>query len=272
MAETRGIEMIRLETIRVTFNPGTPLEAVALRGVDLTVPKGQFLTVIGSNGAGKSTALNVVAGQIRPSAGKVVIDEIEVTAWPPHRRARLVSRVFQDPKMGTCEDLSILENFALAYGRTRPRGLRFAIDRQVREQAAERLKLLGLGLENRLDDKVGLLSGGQRQAVSLVMATTGETSVLLLDEHTAALDPKTAEFVMELTRGIVATLGLTAVMVTHSMAQALQFGDRTIMFHRGRIVFDVSGQQRAAIGVADLLDLFRRDQGEELSDDALLLG
>ena len=264
--------MIDLNDIRVTFNKGSPLEATALRQIDLTVPQGQFVTVIGSNGAGKSTALNVMAGLVRPDSGSVLIDGNDVTQWPTHQRARLISRVFQDPKMGTCEDLTILENFSLAHGRMHPRGFGFAIDRTIRERTAERLKLLNLGLENRLDDKVGLLSGGQRQAVSLLMATTGETRVLLLDEHTAALDPKTAEFVMDLTRSIVSDLKLTSVMVTHSMAQALQFGDRTVMFHRGRIVFDEAGEKRAAMNVSDLLNLFKRDQGEELSDDALLLG
>jgi len=264
--------MIELSDIVVTFNRGTPLETPALRGINLTVPSGQFITVIGSNGAGKSTALNVIAGIIAPLAGRVGIDGIDVTGWPTNRRARLISRVFQDPKMGTCEDLTIVENFALAHGRTEPRRFRFAIDRTMREQTAERLRLLKLGLENRLDDKVGLLSGGQRQAVSLLMATTGNTRVLLLDEHTAALDPKTGAFVMELTQQIVADLKLTAVMVTHSMAQALQVGERTIMFHRGEIVFDVAGAERRAMSVVDLLALFKRDQGEELSDDALLLG
>ena len=264
--------MIDLKGIQVTFNKGTPLAAVALRGIDLAVPNGEFLTVIGSNGAGKSTALNIIAGLIRPDSGSVIIDGSDVTEWPIHRRAKFVSRVFQDPKMGTCENLTILENFALAHARTQPRGFKFAIDKSIRDRAAERLQLLKLGLENRLNDQVGLLSGGQRQAVSLLMATTGDTRVLLLDEHTAALDPKTAEFVMELTCKIVAELKLTTVMVTHSMAQALQFGERTIMFHRGRIVFDVSGEKRASMGVADLLNLFKRDLGEELSDDALLLG
>ncbi len=264
--------MIELSNIVVTFNAGSPLESTALRGIDLTVPNGQFLTVIGSNGAGKSTALNVIAGIITPTKGRVAIDGADVTGWPTHKRARHISRVFQDPRMGTCEELTILENFALAYARTQPRGLRFAIDRDLREKAAERVKLLKLGLEHRLDDKVGLLSGGQRQAVSLLMATTGNTRVLLLDEHTAALDPKTGGFVMELTQGVVTELKLTTVMVTHSMAQALQVGDRTVMFHRGKIVFDVSGDERRAMSVSDLLALFKRDQGEELSEDALLLG
>jgi putative ABC transport system ATP-binding protein len=264
--------MIRASRIHVTFNKGTPLETVALRDVDLMVESGQFLTVIGSNGAGKTTALNVISGTIRPDGGRIDIDGTDVTTWPTHRRARLVSRVFQDPKVGTCEDLTILENFALAEGRTAPRKLRFAIDRSIRERAAERLKLLKLGLEDRLDDKIGLLSGGQRQAVGLLMATSGDTKVLLLDEHTAALDPKTAEFVINLTCEIVAALKLTTVMVTHSMAMALQFGERTVMFHRGQIVFDVAGEKRAAMRVSDLLELFKHDQGEELSEDALLLG
>ncbi len=264
--------MIELNDIHVTFNPGTPLETQALRGIDLTVPKGQFLTVIGSNGAGKSTALNVMAGIAPVGQGRLRVGDDDMTDWPVHKRARYISRVFQDPKMGTCEDLTILENFALAYGRTRPRGFRYAVDPAIRSSVAERLSVLKLGLEDRLGDKVGLLSGGQRQAVSLLMATTGDTQVLLLDEHTAALDPKTADFVLEITNNIVRELQLTAVMVTHSMAQALHTGDRTIMFHRGKIVFDVAGAERDALAVEDLLQLFRREQGEELADDSLLLG
>lgn len=264
--------MIELNNIHVTFNKGTPLETRALRGVDLTVPQGQFITVIGSNGAGKSTALNVMAGLAPVEQGSVTLDGQDVTSWPVHRRARFISRVFQDPKMGTCEDLTIIENFALAHGRTQPKGFRFAIAKSMREHAADRLRILGLGLENRLDDKVGLLSGGQRQAVSLLMATTGDTRVLLLDEHTAALDPKTADFVLETTRSIVERLHLTAVMVTHSMAQALSTGERTIMFHRGKIIFNAAGEERASMSVEDLLHLFKKTQGEELSDDSLLLG
>lgn len=263
--------MIELDNIHVTFNRGTPMETRALTGVDLTVPEGQFLTVIGSNGAGKSTALNVLAGIVPATRGTVRLDGKDITSMPVHRRARLISRVFQDPKMGTCEDLTIIENFALAYGRTAPRGFRFAIEKSMREKVAARIKVLGLGLENRLEDKVGLLSGGQRQAVSLLMATTGHSSVLLLDEHTAALDPKTADFVLDITRRIVDRLELTAVMVTHSMAQALSTGERTVMFHRGKIIFDASGEKRAAMSVENLLHLFKKTQGEELSDDSLLL-
>ncbi|WP_127519666.1 ABC transporter ATP-binding protein [Mesorhizobium sp. Z1-4] len=264
--------MIELKDIHVTFNKGTPLETTALRGVDFKVPTGQFVTVIGSNGAGKSTSLNVLAGIVPVERGTVTLGGEDITNWPVHKRARMISRVFQDPKIGTCEDLTILENFALAHGRTAPRGIRFAIERSMRAATAERVKVLGLGLENRLDDKVGLLSGGQRQAVSLLMATTGQSSVLLLDEHTAALDPKTADFVLETTRTIVERLGLTAVMVTHSMAQALSTGERTVMFHRGKIIFDASGKERAGMKVEDLLHLFKKTQGEELSDDNLLLG
>lgn len=264
--------MIRIADIDVTFNKGTPLETRALRDVDLTVPKGQFLTIIGSNGAGKSTCLNVIAGLTKVERGTVTVDDEDVTNWPVYKRSKMLSRVFQDPKMGTCEDLTILENFALAHGRTRPRGFRFAVGPNMREEAAERLKVLGLGLENRLSDRVGLLSGGQRQAVSLLMAATGDTKVLLLDEHTAALDPKTAEFVLDLTKKIVDELKLTAVMVTHSMAQALHTGERTVMFHRGRIVFDADGAERDKMEVSDLLELFKREQGEELADDSLLLG
>ncbi|MFT6657300.1 ABC transporter ATP-binding protein [Maritalea sp.] len=264
--------MIELNNVHVTFNKGTPLETRALRGVDLQVPEGQFLTVIGSNGAGKSTALNVMAGHAPVEKGSVHVDDMDVTNWPVHKRSKFVSRVFQDPKMGTCEDLSILENFALASGRTNHRGFRFAVKSSMRDEAAERLKVLGLGLEDRLDDKVGLLSGGQRQGVSLLMAATGETRLLLLDEHTAALDPKTGGFVLELTNKIVSELKLTAVMVTHSMAQALHTGDRTIMFHRGKIVFDAQGELRDKMEVKDLLELFKHEQGEELADDSLLLG
>jgi putative tryptophan/tyrosine transport system ATP-binding protein len=264
--------LIRLDDIDVTFKPGTPLEKRALRGLTLDVPAGQFVTLIGSNGSGKSTVLNVIAGMVQPDRGTITVDGTDVTRWPVHARARLISRVFQDPKTGTCENLTILENFALARGRTNPRGLRFAIDRALREETVERLKTLKLDLENRLDDKVGLLSGGQRQAVSLLMATTGHTRVLLLDEHTSALDPKIGEFVLKLTAAIAAALSLTVVMVTHSMAQALRHGDRTVMLHRGEIVFDVSGTERRAITVADLLNLFKRDLGDDVAPYALLLG
>ncbi len=264
--------MIRLRGAKVTFNKGTALETRALRGVDLVVPAGQFVTVIGSNGAGKSTLLNSIAGEQRLEAGTLLVDDADITQWPVWRRAGVIARMFQDPRAGICEPMSIIENIAVANARTRPRGLRFALGRGLRAVAAERLRPLGLGLEARLDDRVDLLSGGQRQALCLVMATLGATKVLLLDEHTAALDPATAEFVMQLTASMVRDLAITTVMVTHSMRQALDYGDRTVMLHQGEIVLDVAGRERAAMTIDDLLRLFRRSQGTELADDQLLLG
>jgi putative ABC transport system ATP-binding protein len=199
------------------------------------------------------------------------VGDSDVTNWPVHRRARLIARMFQDPRAGICETMSILENIAIAMGRTTPRGLRPAIGTPLRQLARERLAMLGLGLETRLDDRVALLSGGQRQALALIMATLGSTQVLLLDEHTAALDPAAAELVMRLTDDVVRTLGITAVMVTHSMRQALEYGHRTIMLHQGHVTLDVSGAERAALTVENLVQFFRRKEGTELSDDQLLL-
>jgi putative ABC transport system ATP-binding protein len=263
--------MIRVEQIAVTFNRGTPMETPALRGLDLAIPAGQFVTVIGSNGAGKSTLLNVLTGDAATVRGRVVIDEVDVTAWPAPRRAALVARVFQDPLAGSCADLSIEENLALAAARGERRGLRRALDRRRREDFRARLRLLGLGLEHRLGDRMGLLSGGQRQAVSLLMATLRPMKILLLDEHTAALDPKTAEFVLDLTRRFVEGQKLTTLMVTHSMQQALDYGERTVMLHEGRVVFDVAGDTRKGLDVPDLLALFARQRGQALADDSLLL-
>ncbi len=264
--------MIELADIHVTFNSGTPLENPVLRGVDLSIPAGQFITVIGSNGAGKSTLLNVLAGEAAPARGRVTIGGRDVTAQAPHQRAALVARVFQDPLAGTCGALTIEENLALAAARGRRRGLRAALTPGLRARFREALARLGLGLEDRLADRIGLLSGGQRQAVSLLMAALVPSSILLLDEHTAALDPKTAAFVLGLTREIVAEQRLTTLMVTHSMRQALDCGERTIMMHHGRIAFDVAGPERAALDVPDLLALFERSRGERLDEDALLLG
>lgn len=264
--------MIRALGIVVIFNRGTPMEAPALRGLDLEIPAGQFVTVIGSNGAGKSTLLNVLTGDAPIASGRIEIDGLDVTGWTPPRRAQLVARVFQDPMAGSCADLSIEENLALAAGRGRRRGLGLALDRRRRDDFRARLRVLSLGLENRLGDRMGLLSGGQRQAVSLLMATLQPMKILLLDEHTAALDPKTAEFVLELTAKIVAEQKLTTLMVTHSMRQALDHGERTVMLHEGRIVFDVAGPERKGLDVPDLLALFARHRGEQLADDSLLLG
>jgi putative ABC transport system ATP-binding protein len=263
--------MIEARGLTVTFGKGTPLETVALAGIDLAIPGGEFVTVIGSNGAGKTTLLNAIAGEVEIDRGALAIDGQEVTRWPAARRAALMARVFQDPLAGTCEALTVEENLALAFGRGRARGLRRAIDRGKRAQFRERLAPLGLGLERRLSDQIGLLSGGQRQVVSLVMATLAPMRILLLDEHTAALDPRTAAFVLDLTRKLVAEAGLTALMVTHSMRQALDCGSRTLMMHEGKIVLDIAGAERQAMDVPDLVALFERVRGERLADDALLL-
>jgi putative ABC transport system ATP-binding protein len=255
----------------MTFHPGTPIENRVLRGLDLEIPTGQFVTVIGSNGAGKSTMLNAISGDLIVDRGAIEIDGRDVTRLPAERRAGLVARVFQDPMAGTSEALTIEENMALAWKRGARRGLGFATGRALRELFRERLSTLKLGLENRLADRIGLLSGGQRQAVSLLMASLQPSRILLLDEHTAALDPKTAAFVLELTARIVAEARLTALMVTHSMRQALDHGDRTVMLHEGRVILDVAGSRRRGMRVEDLLHQFERTRGETLDDDKLLL-
>ena len=264
--------MLKATDLRLTFNPGTPIETQALRGMSLEIPTGQFVTVIGSNGAGKSTFLNAVSGEQRVDSGKIEIDGIDMTRQPVWARARHVARVFQDPLAGTCEDLTIEENMALAKMRGERRGLSFAVKPALREEFRAQLSTLGLGLENRLSDRIGLLSGGQRQAVSLLMAALQPSRLLLLDEHTAALDPRTAAFVLELTVRIVAEHKLTTMMVTHSMRQALDVGQRTVMLHQGRVVLDVAGTEREGLDVHHLLDMFEKVRGEEIDDDALLLG
>ncbi|MFC3338952.1 ABC transporter ATP-binding protein [Paracandidimonas soli] len=264
--------MLRVDNIHITFNAGTPIETRALRGLSLHIPEGQFVAVIGSNGAGKSTLLNAVSGDIGIDSGAIHIDGTDVTRQSVWARAGSVARVFQDPMAGTCEDLTIEENMALASARGERRGLGAAVKSSMRELFRERLATLGLGLENRLTDRIGLLSGGQRQAVSLLMAALQPSRILLLDEHTAALDPRTADFVLQLTRRIVEDSGLTTMMVTHSMRQALDIGDRTIMLHQGNIVLDVSGEERKSLDVPDLLAMFARVRGEQLDDDKLLLG
>lgn len=264
--------MLKATDIHVTFNPGSPIETRALQGLSLEIPAGQFITVIGTNGAGKSTFLNAVSGDLRVDRGSILIDGSEVTGMPAWRRAGMVARVFQDPMAGTCEDLTIEENMALAQCRGSKRGLGRAVRDSQRDLYREQLARLGLGLENRLGDRIGLLSGGQRQAVSLLMAALQPSRILLLDEHTAALDPRTADFVLQLTRTIVEENRLTTMMVTHSMRQALDIGDRTVMLHQGQVVLDVSGEQRKGMQVIDLLQMFEQVRGEQISDDALLLG
>lgn len=264
--------MLSAQHLEITFNPGTPIETRALRGMSLDIPAGQFVTVIGSNGAGKSTFLNAISGDQTVDSGRIAIDGVDVTRMPVWTRAERVARVFQDPMAGTCEDLTIEENMALAQRRGSFRNLGRAVKGSMREGFRERLATLGLGLENRLTDRIGLLSGGQRQAVSLLMAALQPSRILLLDEHTAALDPRTADFVLRLTERIVAEQQLTTMMVTHSMRQALDVGDRTVMLHQGQVVLDVSGEERKRLDVPDLLQMFEKVRGEKLADDALLLG
>ena len=263
--------MLSAKNLELTFNPGTPIETRALRGLSLSIPDGQFVTVIGSNGAGKSTFLNAVSGDQSVDKGSIHIAGEDMTRKPVWDRAHRVARVFQDPMAGTCEDLSIEENMALAHCRGTSRNLSRAVKNEHRALYRERLATLGLGLENRLTDRIGLLSGGQRQAVSLLMAALQPSRILLLAEHTAALDPRTADFVLQLTDRIVRESKLTTMMVTHSMRQALDVGERTVMLHQGQVVLDVSGEERAKMDVTDLLHMFEKVRGEKLADDALLL-
>jgi len=263
--------MIEAQQLAVTFNAGTPMETPAMRGIDLTIPEGEFVTVIGSNGAGKSTFLNALAGELKPDSGHILIDNQDVTNWPTAKRAGLVARVFQDPLGGSCASLSIEENLALAHARGKRRGFGASVSNNLHEEFRTHIARLNLGLENRLGDRMELLSGGQRQAVSLLMSALQPMKILLLDEHTAALDPKTAAFVLELTREIVEERQLTTLMVTHSMRQALDVGHRTVMLHEGRVVLDVKGDERKGLGVEDLLHMFEKVRGSELDDDALLL-
>lgn len=263
--------MIRVEGLVVTFGRGTPLEKRALDGVDLSLDAGEFVSVIGSNGAGKSTLLSAIAGDVAATAGRILIDGADVTRQSTSRRSARVARVFQDPLAGSCGQLTVEENLAIAAARGARRGLGHALNGSRRALFHERVETLGLGLENRLQDRMGLLSGGQRQALALVMATLAPSGVLLLDEHTAALDPGMAEFVVDLTRRIVAEHKLTTLMVTHSMRQALDLGTRTIMLHEGKVVLDVRGEERAGLTVGSLVAMFRRQRGQIVDDDALLI-
>ncbi|PIE69557.1 MAG: ABC transporter ATP-binding protein [Deltaproteobacteria bacterium] len=263
--------MIRLDRCSKYFHRGSVNEVIALNRIDLDIPEGDFITVIGSNGAGKSTLLNCIAGSFFPDSGSITIDDKEVTNWPEYRRARYLSRVFQDPLLGTCPSATIEQNLALANKRGQRRGLRPGVRTRDRQRFKKALEQLGLGLEDRLTDKVGLLSGGQRQALTMLMATLIRPRVLLLDEHTAALDPKTAEQILTLTRNIVREQRLTTLMITHNMKHAISFGNRLIMLHQGRIILDVSGSEKERLTVEALLTRFYQTQGEELSLDSMLL-
>ena len=263
--------MLDVKNLYKTFNPGTVNEKTALRGVDLHMEDGQFVTVIGGNGAGKSTLLNAVAGVWTADRGTISIGGADVTSLPEHRRAKYIGRVFQDPMMGTAATMQIDENLALAMRRGQRRTLRIGISRSEREGYREMLKILDLGLEDRLTSKVGLLSGGQRQALTLLMATLQKPRLLLLDEHTAALDPKTAAKVLDATERIVGKDRLTTLMITHNMKDAIVYGDRLIMMYDGRIVIDVSGEEKKKLTVRQLLELFEKVSGSDEADDNLLL-
>ena len=263
--------MLEIQNVSKTFNAGTVNEKTALNGLNLKLNEGDFVTVIGGNGAGKSTMLNAVAGVWPVDSGKIIIDGTDVTKLGEHQRAAYIGRVFQDPMMGTAPSMWIEENLALAARRGQHRGLKWGITKAERAEYQKRLHALNLGLEERMTAKVGLLSGGQRQALTLLMATMNPPWLLLLDEHTAALDPGTAEKVLELTKRIVAEGNITCLMVTHNMQQALELGTRTLMMADGRIVLDVSGADRAGMTVEDLIHRFKAGPGKTLSNDRMLL-
>ena len=263
--------MLEIRNIHKTFNAGTVNEKQALRGVSLTLADGDFVTVIGGNGAGKSTLLNAVAGVWPVDEGSIVVGGADVTHLPEFKRAQYIGQVFQDPMMGTAATMQIEENLALAMRRGKSRSLRVGITKQEREEYKELLKILDLGLEDRLTSKVGLLSGGQRQALTLLMATLIKPQLLLLDEHTAALDPKTAAKVLDATDRLVAKDHLTTLMITHNMKDAISHGNRLIMMYEGRIVIDVSGEEKKKLTVPQLLDLFSKVSGSDEADDKLLL-
>lgn len=263
--------MLEIKNVYKTFNAGTVNEKVALKGLDLTLEDGDFVTVIGGNGAGKSTMLNAVAGVWPVDMGKIIIDGKDVTRLSEHQRAKYIGRVFQDPMMGTAPSMQIEENLALAARRGQRRGLAWGVTREEKEQYRKLLGDLGLGLESRLSTKVATLSGGQRQALTLLMATLKRPKLLLLDEHTAALDPKTAAKVMELTDRIVREGQLTTLMITHNMRDAIQYGNRLIMLHEGRIILDIAGEEKKKLTVPDLLEQFTKASGDEFANDRAIL-
>ena len=263
--------MLEIQNIHKTFNPGTINEKVALNGVNLNLNPGDFVTIIGGNGAGKSTTLNAIAGVWPVDEGKIIIDGVDITKLSEHKRALYLGRVFQDPMTGTAATMSIEENMAIAARRGERRGLGWGITKKERERYKEALKELDLGLEDRLSSKVGLLSGGQRQAITLLMASLKKPKLLLLDEHTAALDPKTAAKVLSISDKIIQEHQLTAMMVTHNMKDAIAHGNRLIMMHEGKIIYDVSGEEKKNLKVADLLAKFEEVSGGEFANDRMML-
>ena len=263
--------MLKITNLHKTFNPGTINEKKALCGVNLHLNPGDFVTIIGGNGAGKSTTLNAVAGVWPIDSGDILIDGVNVNKLCEHKRAKYLGRVFQDPMNGTAATMEIQENLAIAARRGDRRTLRWGITRKEKERYRELLKILDLGLEDRMTAKVGLLSGGQRQALTLLMASIKQPKILLLDEHTAALDPKTAAKVLEISQRLIDENHLTAMMVTHNMKDAINYGNRLIMMHEGRIIFDISGEEKKKLTVDDLIQKFSQTSGEEFSNDRALL-
>lgn len=266
------MEVLQIKDVSVTFNEGTVDEKMALKKINLTLKAGEFVTIIGSNGAGKSTLMNVISGNIIPDAGDIFIDGKQVIDLPEFKRSQYIGRVFQDPMAGTAPSMTVEENLAMAYSRNKKRKLRIAVTRKRREMFREYLKTLNLGLEDRLTAKVGLLSGGERQALSLLMATFTNPKILLLDEHTAALDPARAELITKITREIVRKSGLTTLMVTHNMQQALDLGNRMIMMDKGQIIFEARGKEKEKLTIRDLLNEFQKIRGSQLQDDRAVLG
>lgn len=263
--------LLKLEEVNKIFNEATSDEKIALDQINLSLKSGDFVTVIGSNGAGKSTMLNMISGSLTPDIGEIEIDGKNVTKLPEYKRAMMIGRVFQDPMSGTAPSMTIEENLALAYSRNKNRGLRKGVDKKRREIFRESLETLHLNLENRLNAKVGMLSGGERQALSLLMATFTKPSILLLDEHTAALDPSRAELVTNLTKILVEKDNLTTLMVTHNMQQALDLGNRLIMMDKGQIIFEVEAEEKKKLTISKLMSEFQRIRGENFTSDKALL-
>ncbi|UFT99680.1 ABC transporter ATP-binding protein [Radiobacillus kanasensis] len=264
--------MLQLKDISITFNEDTPDEKKALQNIQLSLGKGEFVTVIGSNGAGKSTLMNVISGTLVPDVGEVKINEKRVTFLPEYKRSAYIGRVFQDPMSGTAPSMTIEENLAMAFSRDKKRKLKIGVNKNRKEFFKASLETIHLGLEDRLNAKVGLLSGGERQALSLLMATFTEPNILLLDEHTAALDPSRAELITKLTGEIVEKFQLTTLMVTHNMQQALELGNRLIMMDKGQIILDVKGQEKQDLTIEKLLEEFKRIRGEQFDSDRAVLG
>lgn len=263
--------MLKIKGVHKTFNPGTINEKKALCGIDLTLEDGDFVTVIGGNGAGKSTLLNMITGVYPVDCGTIEIDGIDVTKLPEHKRAKYLGRVFQDPMTGTAADMQIEENLAIAARRGKAKTLKTGVTSKERVQFKEILKKLDLGLETRLTSKVGLLSGGQRQAVTLLMSTLKKPKLLLLDEHTAALDPQTAQKVLNLTDELISADKITTLMITHNMKDAIKYGNRLIMMNNGKIIYDISGDDKKNLQVSDLLDLFAKASNGEFANDRMML-